>query len=714
MLHFTSSQARPSGRRWAGLLFLSLWIFTAMPAGATPPAQIIVELGPEETVFDWTVHKCEQEDIPDLAARAFVDADGKVQLLAGHYTSYRSIGDNLDDVQRDCAQKVLLSHKNATPRLYDDFEWLVAPYTEDGITIHALVHNEYHGWDHANCNSAPAANFNCWWNAITMVRSTDRGVSYPHATPLLPPAHVVASSPVDYDPDNTTGPFGYFAGSNIIRAADGYYYAFLHVEAKGAQDWGVCLMRAQTVGVPSSWRGYDGAAFTVALDKGVCPTVSRPQIAKTSGHVSFNDYLGEYILVGAAGEPTNFHFSTSPTLTSWQQRAVLMQTDLWWTPNATTRRAYPTLLQPGDATRNFERTGRSPWLYYTYHDDTRAPLDRDLLRRRVRFSLPGEQSRYDVLSLRANEQRGSKTLDASFYGNDGALQGAVTFSTDHIEGSRALSFGGGAGDRVEVAHHASLDLSGSLTIEAFVKLTATHANQWAIIAAKDGGGAGARNYGLFVAPSSFSTPGVLHFSFSAAGNYVSSVGTQRVDDGGWHHVAVSYTDSDQTARYYVDGVLDVARVHGAALGDGKNSSSLLVGSFLSGAVDALVVHNYVRSAAQIAEDAKLLTPPAVDAGVADGSARDAGPEDAARRDAQPIDAATDARNADAGRVDGAADGGREAGAQDMDWHEGDDPGTPPNSSGCSCRTGTGSAEDLDVALLLLALLGLAVVRRGRG
>lgn len=285
-----------------------------MLAPLAASAQVTVELGPEEVVMAWSDgQRCGMEDIPDHPARAFVDARGLVHLLAGHYELYQSVGDNLKAVTRDCSGPVLSSHHDADPRAYDDGEWLFGSYTLDGQTIYGLVHDEYHGWEHGNCNSSEI--FNCWWNAVTLIVSTDGGATYRHADPLLPPAHVIASSPYDYDPNNTTGPFGFFEPSNVL-AAGGHYYALLHMEAKNAQtQWGACLMRTDDLATPGSWRGWDGSAFSIVLDRGICPVLQQDRIGKMSSSLSYNGYLRRYLLVGTDGGPTDFHFTTSDALT---------------------------------------------------------------------------------------------------------------------------------------------------------------------------------------------------------------------------------------------------------------------------------------------------------------------------------------------------------------------------------------------------------------
>ena len=48
--------------------------------------------GPEEMVFDHSTQACQPDDIPDTPARAFRDSQGKIQLLASHYTTRRAVG----------------------------------------------------------------------------------------------------------------------------------------------------------------------------------------------------------------------------------------------------------------------------------------------------------------------------------------------------------------------------------------------------------------------------------------------------------------------------------------------------------------------------------------------------------------------------------------------------------------------------------------------
>ena len=81
---------------------------------------------------------------------------------------------------------------------------------------------------------------------------------------------------------------GFFEPSNILSSA-GYYYSLLHVEAKNAQtQWGACLMRTDDLADPASWRGWDGSAFSIVLDRGICPALQQDRIGKMGSSLSYN------------------------------------------------------------------------------------------------------------------------------------------------------------------------------------------------------------------------------------------------------------------------------------------------------------------------------------------------------------------------------------------------------------------------------------------
>jgi len=256
------------------------------------------------------------------------------------------------------------------------------------------------------CRCPSGDYFKCWYNAITFAKSTDRGHTYSHPEA---PGHLVACVPYQYEAD--TGPWGIFSGSNIIyNSKDGYYYAMLHLENRFLQDRGTGVMRTKTLDDPKSWRAWDGNDFNVHFinpytepntdpAKHICQPVSRDQTSKMRVRsLTFNTYFNKFILVGTGGKwdtenkklVHGFYYSLSDDLIHWTPKKLIMQATVYSrrTSPGDGFLSYPSLIDPNDTSRNFEVTGRRPYLYYTRrHPNTRQHQgrDRDLVRVPIEF-----------------------------------------------------------------------------------------------------------------------------------------------------------------------------------------------------------------------------------------------------------------------------------------------------------------------------------------
>jgi len=372
------------------------------PGGPSPlsPVQIT---GAEETVFSWRHDACEPRDIPDLPARAFRNARGDVQLIAPHYINRRFTGPDLRQLRHPCPP-VMTSGYDPDPAAYNDREWIAAPFSPDGRTVYALVHNEYQGNQHpGRCSSGQYQR--CWYNSITLAVSRDGGRTFTDAAP--PPGHLVASSPYPYEPDS--GPYGLFSPSNIVfNKGDDYYYALLRAEDYGAQQIGVCLIRTHTLSDPTSWRAWDGSAFRTSFVNPyaagdisprahVCRPVAPNEIVNMNQSLTFNTYLDKWLLVGVSqdtvpgrGPVSGVFYSTSDDLIDWSRRRLIRETELGWTykcgdPNPV---SYPSVIDPDSPSRNFDTSGRSPYLYFTrfHYSNCTQNLNRDLVRVPIRFT----------------------------------------------------------------------------------------------------------------------------------------------------------------------------------------------------------------------------------------------------------------------------------------------------------------------------------------
>lgn len=374
---------------------------TTQPPRSPDPVieQRIVIAGPEEVVFDWTVDQCEPEHIPDIAARAFRNAAGEVHLTIGHWNTYSMVGPNLDELASDCGTIQMSSDFDPDPAQFDDSEWMGAPFTFDGETIYAVVHNEYRGDTHtgARPGQCPSGQrLPCLDTSFTMAVSTDGGDSFSDIAP--PPNHLIASLPYEYVDDSV--PSGIRQPSNIIEGPDGFFYLFGNVSDQPAERQWVCAMRTDDLTDPSSWRFWDGDDFAgvwknpylepVDPDADKCAPLAFPQLSGgINESIVFDETLGLYVMVGASDSPGaggtdwGFYYSTSPDLINWSARQLLIDLPInpsVGDPDNDTTHAYPAIIDPDSSSLNFSTSDGQMYLYVSRFNFGGNSLDRDLLR----------------------------------------------------------------------------------------------------------------------------------------------------------------------------------------------------------------------------------------------------------------------------------------------------------------------------------------------
>jgi len=366
------------------------------------PGEVTI-IGSEETVFDHSVDACETESIPDTPTRVFRDADENIQLQIGHNTTYRMVGPDFDNLSMDCDNgPVFTSHHDPDPANFNDNEWIGSVYTEDGATVYAVIHNEYHAAEHpGQCDTSDP--FQCWYNAITFGVSTDSGRTFSHATA---PDHLLASVPYTW---TGSGPYGFFEPSNIIHNPnDNYYYMFVTAnEGHELQETGVGLVRTMDYTDPTSWRGWNGEAFTVELINPYTTTGFDPadhvlaridenlytygNMEKLHYSLSYSTYYQKFIVVDAAQKSGvwGFYYSLSDDLLHWTPRILIKEANVNINPDGSTtglKESYPTLIDHDDTSRNFSNVGQTPYLYWTrWNQDAADDYDRDLMRVQISF-----------------------------------------------------------------------------------------------------------------------------------------------------------------------------------------------------------------------------------------------------------------------------------------------------------------------------------------
>lgn len=370
-----------------------------VPPPTTAPAPTTVTLkvtGPEQVVFDWATQRCAALDIPDLPVRAFRDASGDVQLIAASNTGWRFVGPDLDHLSHPCAVTLASDH-NPDPAAFDDNEWIAAPYTPDGRTVYALLHEEYHGWEHPGQCSSTVYDPTCWYNAITLAVSTDGGATYHDSSPT----RLVATVPYRYVVGG--GPDGLRSPSNIVRnPADGYYYTLVYLDRFDTQV-GLCLLRTRNLADPGSWRAWSGGTSFDTTFVDPYGSVSSP-----AGHLcetlpignpgdlqpdslTWSTVAHQWLLVGMS---TGGAYDTlSPDLIHWSTPQLFYPRQVSWnyTCGDPDPMEYPALIDPSSTSRNFETSGATAYLYFTLFRTASGcteGLDRDLVRVPVSITAP--------------------------------------------------------------------------------------------------------------------------------------------------------------------------------------------------------------------------------------------------------------------------------------------------------------------------------------
>ena len=290
---------------------------------------------------------------------------------------------------------VLIGANDDDPAAYDDRAWIASPWTPDGRTILAVVHNEFQGQRRpAIC---PRLRYmDCWYNALTAVVSHDGGHSFQRA----PVQALVATLPYRYD-QLESGHHGYFNPSNIMTL-DGARYLLTFATRAGAQREGNCLLRTTAIATPEAWRGWDGSAFEVVfVDPYTQPGPPEPHVCVPVGQGGLRWPVTSLVRHAASGlfiammqdgeRGGGIFYSTSPDLLQWSVPALLLPAlgPGAWACADPPPLAYASLLDPASKDRNFETVDATAALFATRFNvkDCQTGMDRELIRWDVRISI---------------------------------------------------------------------------------------------------------------------------------------------------------------------------------------------------------------------------------------------------------------------------------------------------------------------------------------
>lgn len=197
-----------------------------------------------------------------------------------------------------------------------------------------------------------------------------------------------------------------------------------------------------------------------------------------------------------------------------------------------------------------------------------------------------------------NENADSNAFDEA-QANNGTVYGA-TWATGKFES--ALYFHGGgqfnpAGDYIEVAHSTDLDITGPLTIEAWIKATGAD-NYLAIVDKYTGSASISNGYSFYL------NNGKVRLSLYAGASSSNVMGTTDLRDNDWHYVAAVYDGAG--VHVYVDG--NPENTNPSSLAPGSTPANLGIGKRMGGwggwmpflgTIDEVRISNVARTPAQI-------------------------------------------------------------------------------------------------------------------
>ena len=175
---------------------------------------------------------------------------------------------------------------------------------------------------------------------------------------------------------------------------------------------------------------------------------------------------------------------------------------------------------------------------------------------------------------------------SSYYRSILNAQGSSFASTN------SFTFDGNT-DFVECGNPVSLQITGNITLSAWIKTSSTSAYEIAI--GKEGVVSGRRSYMLYRSGSN------AKFLISKGGSVQTVTGTSTINDGNWHHILGINNGSD--IKIYVDGTLENTNVGGGGTIDngidnchiGRRGGTFAQRGFFEGNIDEAAVWNSDQS-----------------------------------------------------------------------------------------------------------------------
>ena len=189
--------------------------------------------------------------------------------------------------------------------------------------------------------------------------------------------------------------------------------------------------------------------------------------------------------------------------------------------------------------------------------------------------------------------------DASGNENDGALANGPMW-TDGKVGNGALSFDG-ANDTVSIGTNASLNLTGAMTVAAWInKNSGFQASDCIVCRFAGGHNATAEHYSLH---AGFSASQARFQVSNGVGVLATLTGVADIQNGTWIHLAGTYNGTDTTSLY-MNGVLvdfNTAPGFGAMVSPARAAFGISPSAYFGGTIDDVRIYDRALSAAEVNE-----------------------------------------------------------------------------------------------------------------
>jgi glucose/arabinose dehydrogenase/PKD repeat protein len=202
-----------------------------------------------------------------------------------------------------------------------------------------------------------------------------------------------------------------------------------------------------------------------------------------------------------------------------------------------------------------------------------------------------------------NETSGTTTADASGHNITGTLTNGPSFTAGKYGNAVSLD---GVNDYVNLGNPTALQLTGSMTLSAWVNASAFPVDDAAIISKRAAG-----ESGFQLDLTKDTGPRTIGFKLtSGSGGQMFRYGATTLQPNTWYHVAGVYNAATQSIDVYLNGVLDNGALVGTVTGTQQNSSSNVTigrragttGYEFAGRIDDVRIDNEALTQGQIQTD----------------------------------------------------------------------------------------------------------------